>query len=379
MNAPAAATPPPSRLRKWLRRLGLIALSLLLFSGLMECGVLLVFGEQPKFPRYVVEGPHGVRINVPSANYRHKSADGTWRFRINSQGLRADREYAAAKPDGVVRVVSFGDSYTVGLEVDVEQTFSAVLERELNAAGLRAEVLNAGVSGYSNAEACVRLEREFLAYDPDVVVVSFYINDLVDNVRSGLFGYDGQGLVPRAEKYVPAGDLGNFLNTSGFFNFLSERSNAFTLAKEQVTLLLKRGQTQQNVANLRTAPGAAAQEQVADAAAGERKGQYQPRLCAAILDRMYALCQERGIVFVVQSIPYFDVATGAMQDMFPYEYVDASRPGYVLIPMQPLLEPHRERDLLYRRRSQLHWTELAHELSGKELARALLADGGLRR
>ncbi len=372
--APGAALPPPApvrrgRLRTWLRRLGLLLMSLLIFGGLLELGVLLIFGEQPKFPRYVVEGPYGVRINVPGAHYRHKSADGTWYFHINQQGMRAEREYPLAKPAGVTRIVSFGDSYTVGLEVDAEQTFSAVLERELNAAGHPTEVLNAGVSGYSNAEACIRLEREFLAYHPDVVVLSFYINDLVDNVRAGLFAYDGEKLVPKAASYVPAGDLGNFLNTSWFFNLLSARSNAFTLLKEQATQLLKSGQTQENIVNLRQDAGRAAPA-TGDAAGakGARRGEYQGRLCAAIIDRMYQLCRDNGAALIVQSIPYFDLATGAMQDMLPYEYLDAGRPGFFLLPMQPLLEPHKDQDLLYRRRSQQHWTELAHELSGKALA-----------
>lgn len=97
--------------------------------------------------------------------------------------MRADRDYSYTKRPGVQRILSLGDSFTIGFEVDYDQTFSRVMEDELNAAGRRIEVLNAGVSGFGNAEECLYLERELMKYQPDLVIVSFYANDLDDNVR----------------------------------------------------------------------------------------------------------------------------------------------------------------------------------------------------
>jgi hypothetical protein len=145
----------------------------------------------------VVEAPWGLRYNDPGSKYRHKSADGTWWFRINRQGMRDNRDFSYKKPDGVKRIISLGDSFTIGYQVDVDQTFSAVLERELQKAGHDVEVLNAGVSGFSNAEEALYLERELLKYDPDLVVLSFYSNDLTDNVRTGLFRLKDGNLHPR--------------------------------------------------------------------------------------------------------------------------------------------------------------------------------------
>ncbi len=70
-------------------------------AGIAELGVLALFGEQVKFPRHVVGAPFGVRINEPGAVYRHKSADVNVWFRINGEGMRADRDYPRAKPSGV--------------------------------------------------------------------------------------------------------------------------------------------------------------------------------------------------------------------------------------------------------------------------------------
>src|SRR5215510_907252 len=68
--------------------------------------------------------------------------------RINSHGLR-DREYDYAKPPGTFRILALGDSYTEGLQFDLEQIWPKMLERRLNTrgGGFKYEVINAGRSG----------------------------------------------------------------------------------------------------------------------------------------------------------------------------------------------------------------------------------------
>ena len=63
---------------------------------------------------------------------------------INSQGLRALREYSPRPPPGHRRLLIFGDSSVFGEEVDDDQTLPFHLEREV----LGSEVLNFGVHGY---------------------------------------------------------------------------------------------------------------------------------------------------------------------------------------------------------------------------------------
>ncbi len=268
-----------------------------------EVFVLVVYGEQPKFPRHVVEAEWGLRYNEPEARYRHKSADVNIRFRINAQGMRADHDYSYTKPEGVKRIVSLGDSFTIGYEVDVEQCFSSVLERELDDAGIRVEVLNCGVSGFSNAEECLYLERELMKYEPDLVLVSFYGNDLVDNVRTGLFRLADNELVETKWRYVPAGRLGNFLNTNWFFNQLSARSNAFVLIKERLTSTIKRKMVEQNVDNLKAAGGKGAEDVATTNRDSKLAGEDQKRLAAAIFTRIKSFLGEHGIPLVIHTIP----------------------------------------------------------------------------
>ncbi len=294
---------------RWLFAIALPLMSLALFVLVFELGVLVLIGEQPKFPRHVVGAEFGVRVNEPNATYRHKSADGTWWFTINSKGLRADREYTYQKPPGVFRIVSLGDSFTAGYEVDGDQVFSSVLERELREAGIQVEVLNAGVSGYSNAEALVYLERELLRYDPDIIMLSFFANDLVDNVRSGLFAISNGELKQVADEYVPAGALGNFLNTNPIFNWLSGYLNSFVYIKEQLTHLVKRQIVSRNLETVAEAmdgpledAGATGSERTPEAAS-ENAPSAEQELAVAILDRLYDVAHARNIPLIIQSIP----------------------------------------------------------------------------
>ncbi len=341
----------------------------LVFALIVELLVTLVIGTQVRFPRHVVDGGFGVRINEPGARYRHRSPDVDVEFRINSRGLRSDREYPYEKPAGTKRIVSLGDSFAAGYEVEIEECYTTVLERSLRERGLEVEVLNAGVSGYSNAEACLYLERELYKYEPDLVLLSFFNNDLVDNVRSNLFRVQEGQLVQKADAYIPLGGMGNFLNTNFFFNFLSERSNAFALLKEQATLWVKRRAVEENVRNM-----AAAEQGAED---DERLG-MQRELAARILDRIYDWTQERGIPFVVQNIPLYKntVEGPRLIDVFPRSEFDLERPGLAYLPAASFLEPHVGQRELYHLRSHTHWTPFSNELSGQALA-ALIADSGL--
>jgi len=372
--------------RRWLPRVAALLFGLVLAALFMEAAVLLVMGEQVKFPRRVVGAPWGLRYNEPGACYRHKSRDGVWWFRINHQGMRADRDYSYAKEPGVKRIISLGDSYTVGFEVANDQTFSSVLEKELNAAGVRVEVLNAGVSGFGNAEQCLYLERELMKYQPDLVLVSFYSNDLDDNVRSGLFDIDDGRLVAKKEDYVPMGGIANFLNSNACFNFLSARSNAFAFLKERLTRMWKYSLKRRSLADDLDAAKSSESADAAGADAIERQanasetGDKRRLLAAAIFERIYAMCSEKRIPLLIQCIPYQRprAPDGELFEHFPLKDFDAMRPGIAYLSAKSVLTPYLGKELLYWQHSQSHWTPFSHEEAGKALAQLVLEKGMLR-
>ena len=87
---------------------------------------------------------------------------------INEHGFRRAGAMTVKKPAGVTRVITLGDSQTMGAGVKPGQTYSAVAEREL---GRGWEVLNGAVPGYRSLNVFRLLQREMLRFEPDIVVV----------------------------------------------------------------------------------------------------------------------------------------------------------------------------------------------------------------
>lgn len=81
-----------------------------------------------------------------------------------------------AKTPGTRRVFALGDSNTFGWDVDDGANWPAQLHRLFARDGHPAEVINAGVWGYTSFQGRRRFE-ELLAFNPDIVLVSFGAND----------------------------------------------------------------------------------------------------------------------------------------------------------------------------------------------------------
>ena len=97
---------------------------------------------------------------------------------INSLGLRG-KEVAPQKPAGIYRILGIGDSFAFGEGVKDEDTFLHRLQLQLNTrtAGKNFEVLNAGVQGYNTRDEVLYLEHRWLKLEPDLVLITFYVND----------------------------------------------------------------------------------------------------------------------------------------------------------------------------------------------------------
>ena len=136
--------------------------------------------------------------------------------RVNNLGLRgADVE--TRKRPGTVRILMLGDSFTMGKGVADEKTFSALLERSLNAkrpwAGKAIQVLNGGVDSYAPVLSRIQLTRLAPVLEPDLVVHNFDMSDLLQEVayrRAATVGADGEivgvnGLRPGDEDEILSG------------------------------------------------------------------------------------------------------------------------------------------------------------------------------
>ncbi len=121
------------------------------------------------------------------------------------QRLRGSRVFAAHRPPGVrARVLILGDSFAYGLGAGDDETFAARLERGLP----DVEVANTGCNGYGTRDELAVLDLFGATFAPDVTVLTFFWNDLENNLERGepAFALSEDGSVVRTDKRV-AGDF----------------------------------------------------------------------------------------------------------------------------------------------------------------------------
>ena len=82
----------------------------------------------------------------------------------------------AAPEDTRPVIVAFGDSLTAGFGADPGKSYPDFLQKDLDNAGLKWHVVNAGVSGDTTTDGVNRL-GEVIGYKPRVVIVEFGGND----------------------------------------------------------------------------------------------------------------------------------------------------------------------------------------------------------
>ncbi len=84
------------------------------------------------------------------------------------------------KAPGTFRVVAIGDSFTFGQRVQLDDAYPARIERILNLDakdGTRAEVINAGVQGFSAADELEILKKALAIAKPDLIIWQITLND----------------------------------------------------------------------------------------------------------------------------------------------------------------------------------------------------------
>jgi lysophospholipase L1-like esterase len=169
-----------SRAKTFAINLTLIILSLVIVLGILEAALTITKFNSPDASRFV---PNKGVTYIPHAYYRH-TKEGFSEGYFNSHGFR-DYERTYEKPPDVFRILILGDSYTEALQVQLHESFPAVLEKKLNAYGPgKFEVLALGQSGFGTADEYVRYLNIGVAYNPDLVVLAFLSgNDFRDNSK----------------------------------------------------------------------------------------------------------------------------------------------------------------------------------------------------
>lgn len=104
---------------------------------------------------------------------------------INSLGFRG-AEPGERGPGAPTRIAILGDSFALGFGVRDDDTLPAQLESHLRLRAHEVEVLNFGASDTGTPEQVDLLEDYVLGFEPDVVVLLFFLND-TDRVGTNAF------------------------------------------------------------------------------------------------------------------------------------------------------------------------------------------------
>jgi len=167
-------------MRRALLRLLLAIAGVLLGLAVAEIGLRVSGIAPPEVRAY--DPVRGWQLK-PGA-FGLQRSEGNAKVTINSDGFRGP-EVTMAKPPGTIRVAVVGDSFTEAMHVPYEETFCAIVERELSQCsfgGQRVQVLDFGVSGYGTGQELLTLRQQVWRYSPDVVVLAFFAgNDVTDN------------------------------------------------------------------------------------------------------------------------------------------------------------------------------------------------------
>jgi lysophospholipase L1-like esterase len=227
--------------RKTAIALCVVAVSLIFVVGVLE---LIVAATHLTTKSNTMFEPEIGPVYIPHAYYRH-TKEGFSEGYFNAQGFR-DYERTYQKSENTFRVIVLGDSYVEGLQVPLEKTFTAELEKQLNQnfAPKKFEVLNLGQSGYGTTDEYLRYIKFGVKYHPDLVILAFLTgNDFRNNskvLNLGELGYyyslnpQGQLVLDRSliDEYEQSLTLPKRL-----FQYVKEKSYLASLVSERIFLL----------------------------------------------------------------------------------------------------------------------------------------------
>jgi hypothetical protein len=131
---------------------------------------------------------------------------------INNLGFRDPRNYELKKGPRTFRIVTLGDSVTFGHSSVYEHTYPYLLEQRLKQwrRDVDWQVWNVAVPGYNTSQELAHLKEIGPAFTPDLVVVGFFENDLVDNRdmrEPGLSRKTAAAVLSFAQRHIYSFDL----------------------------------------------------------------------------------------------------------------------------------------------------------------------------
>jgi hypothetical protein len=254
----------------------------------------------------------------------------------NELGMHAPRPYTLEPPPVSLRVAVLGSSVVYGMNLPFAETIPAAIERELQLAGQRAEVLNFGTQRFTLVHLSAQLQVYVHQFQPDVAVVVLDLQ--AGNVR-------WPDVRPQSEEEEIetlgfwAGLLKRGAERSALLAVLDDPRQARRWVRGTTGLRLRPRPprtpgSSRTAATSPTVPVPVAPPKVETPTAGrpttsdpvERQAyiERRERDLAAPLAAMAAFCAQRSIdlYFVTPYGPYFDVTDEELAAMSIHHFLD---------------------------------------------------------
>jgi len=371
-----ASPSPAPQSRIWLKRSLLFLSSLLLSMCAVEVGFrikaplgheAMLFGA-PDFshPDLYIADKDLLLVPNPGFEGQVRTIEYSADVRINSKGHRGAE--VGERAPGELRLLALGDSFTLGVQVAEEETFSRRLEGILSESlGRPVRVINAGVDGFGTQQSALMAQRLDAHYAVDGAILLFFTgNDFWENhsyqERKRM---NGGGLMPPPLPYLSFWDrtLGRISYAYAFI-----RVHFRTRAMRSDPHQLQRYSEELRIFD--------AQSPVLDT---------QMRVTQSDLERFAALCKERDWrCFLPIAPPAFVAHPQRAEATFDLvgmdvESVDLDRPAHAIsklsidgLPSLDLAPRLRAQDDPMYFRFDGHWNSAGHAEVADALAEWLL-------
>jgi hypothetical protein len=154
---------------KLFKNLSLSFISLILFITLAEI-IARVFSAPA-----IGKPSQGIILEGTNRSFIHKGI----MYKTNSLGLRSE-EIPFGREENIFRLLVLGDSFIWGDGLNQDELISTKIAIQLDSKYSKTiEVINGGISGSNTKDEYNQLVRLFPYYEPDLVILFFFTNDVL--------------------------------------------------------------------------------------------------------------------------------------------------------------------------------------------------------
>ena len=158
----------------------IIVITFLAVGELAVRTVVARFSPYRSFPFRQYDPQLGIAL-IPNLQVDHQRGCFQGEVSVNRWGMR-DRPRSLEREGAGLRIALLGDSIVEGAQVRPDEVLNVRVEQLLHSRGNPdAEVLNFGIAGIGTAQELLLYEQRVRRFDPDLVVLLFTNNDVMNN------------------------------------------------------------------------------------------------------------------------------------------------------------------------------------------------------